>query len=112
RPAGAGTDHGGRGRCSWHGGCSPTHETHARREQALQAAATYGLPIDTPAEQALLDEVARSAGHVAWLAAQVAKLDPEALTWGERTRTVKQTRDAEKVTGAEVTSVFGAGVNI
>lgn len=43
---------------------------------------TYGLPIEITPEQAILDEVHRTAGHVAWLAQQVRALDRDALIWG------------------------------
>jgi hypothetical protein len=50
--------------------------------------ATYGLPVDIDPAEALLQEVQRTAGHVAWLAEQVKAVDPEALIWG-RTKTRK-----------------------
>lgn len=46
------------------------------------AMATYGLPIETSPAEALLSEVHRTAGHVAWLQAQVAELEEHDLTWG------------------------------
>lgn len=50
---------------------------------ARQAVDTYGLPRDVAPAQALLDEVARTAGHVEWLADIVRSLDPDALVWGK-----------------------------
>lgn len=43
---------------------------------------TLGLPRDIPPAQALLEEVGRAAGHVAWLAMKVAELAPEDVVWG------------------------------
>ena len=44
--------------------------------------ATYGLPVETTPEQAILDEVQRTAGHVAWLQEQVRALTKGELVWG------------------------------
>lgn len=67
-PAGHSTEHPGYGRCSRHGGNSPTHVKYAAKlmidEQFL---ATYGEPMDVTPQEALLAEVQRTAGHVAWL---------------------------------------------
>lgn len=43
---------------------------------------TYGLPVETTPEQAILDEVQRTAGHVAWLEQQVHALTRGELVWG------------------------------
>lgn len=51
-------------------------------DKARKAMATYGLPIETSPAEALLSEVHRTAGHVAWLAAKVAELEEHELTWG------------------------------
>jgi hypothetical protein len=82
RPAGWGTDHPGIGKCKLHGGSTPNHNTAARNEQARRDVATYGLPIDIEPGLALLQEVHRTAGHVAWLGAKVAELDEDDLVWG------------------------------
>ena len=82
RPAGWGTDHLGTGRCKLHGGSTPTHRAAARAEIARQAVVTYGLPREVDPSQALLEEVHRTAGHVAWLGARVAELEADVLTWG------------------------------
>ena len=106
-PAGHGTDHPGIGRCDHHGGATPTHQVHARRVAAERAVAVFGLPVVTTPEQALVDEVNRANGHVQWLAARVAELDPAELVWGERKRTTREASDGER----EVTAEFGAGIN-
>jgi hypothetical protein len=81
--AGQGTDHVGFGRCSRHGGSTPSHVAAAGKAIASQAVATYGLPIDIDPRDALLLEVQRTAGHVAWLAQVVQGLTPEELVWGK-----------------------------
>ena len=47
-----------------------------------KAMATYGLPIETSPADALLAEVHRTAGHVAWLQQRVAELEEHDLVWG------------------------------
>lgn len=59
---------------------------------AAEAVATYGLPREVDPHDALLEEVHRTAGHVAWLAAQIQALDPDALIWGK-------TEEVEKMAG-------------
>jgi hypothetical protein len=108
-PAGHGTDHPGIGRCDHHGGATPTHQAHARRVLAEQAVQAFGLPVQTTPERALLDEVNRTLGHVVWLGARVAELEPATVVWGERRRTVRAAGDGED--GGEVTTESGAGVN-
>lgn len=72
--------------CLTHGGAAPqvraaARERHAR-ERAEAAVATYGLPREVDPHDALLEEVHRTAGHVAWLGDIIADLDREHLTWG------------------------------
>lgn len=77
RPAGWGTDHVGLGRCKLHGGCTPNHVTAARKALAVEAAVTFGLPVDIDPQQALLDEVHRSAGMVAYYQHQAIAADED-----------------------------------
>lgn len=69
--------------CPRHGGHAPQVVAaglrRVRDEQARAAVATYGLPREVEPAQALLEEVHRAAGHVAWLAALVADLDRSEL---------------------------------
>jgi hypothetical protein len=44
--------------------------------------ATFGRPVEVDPGQALLEEVHRTAGHVAWLASVVAELDKDSVVWG------------------------------
>lgn len=75
RRAGWGTDHVGFGKCKKHMGATPAVRKAAYREMA----AAYGISIDIEPDVALLNEVHRAAGHVAWLGSVVANLkwDPE-----------------------------------
>ena len=65
--------------CRYHGGAAPAVKAAAQRrgqaERARRAVATFGLAVEVAPEVALLEEVHRTAGHVAWLAALVAGLD-------------------------------------
>lgn len=89
RPAGWGTPY-KTGRCKLHGGATRTHRQKAAREAAAEAVATYGLPRELDPHEALLEEVYRTAGHVAWLGQVVAGLEREQLVEGvtKQSRTV------------------------
>lgn len=82
RPAGWGTTHVGAGTCKLHGGSTRTSTTGAHKQIAARAVTTYGLPRDVDPRQALLEEVHRTAGIVAWLDDQVRTLDTDNITWG------------------------------
>ncbi len=82
KPAGWGTDHVGEGRCRIHGGNTPSGKKAAQKVSAVKARDTYGLPIDVSPEDALLQEVQRTAGHVAWLGTVVAQMRKGDLGWG------------------------------
>ncbi len=79
-PAGWGTDHNGHGLCRFHGGCSPGGRKQAERLAAEDAVATLGLPRDIEPHVALEEELWRTAGHVEWLGAEVAKLPAQRVT--------------------------------
>lgn len=79
RPAGWGTSHPGTGRCKMHAGSTPTGIKAAQNEMATVAVKTYGLPVEVDPHEALLDELHRTAGHVAWLAMKVQGLEDEKL---------------------------------
>lgn len=71
----------GQTKCRMHGGSSPNALAAAGRrlaaEGARRALATYGSPIEVDPLNALLGELYRTAGHVAWLGALIADLDHE-----------------------------------
>lgn len=68
-------------KCSTHGGRSPRSLAAAKRRlaqaEAERAIATYGLPREIDPHGALLEELHRTAGHVAWLGALIADLEHE-----------------------------------
>jgi hypothetical protein len=70
-------------RCRFHGGASPRAKAAAQRRlehaKAQKAVDTYGLPLDIAPEDALLAEVHRTAGHVAWLGQLVSELEQRGL---------------------------------
>jgi hypothetical protein len=72
--------------CRFHGGASKRSRTAGKRRQAEQEVkrlvVTFGLPRDIAPEAALLEEIHRTAGAVAWLEAQIRDLSRDALTWG------------------------------
>lgn len=79
--------HGAGGKvCGKHGGKAAQNKAAAKSRTAEKKAralvATYGLPVKISPEQAILDEVHRSAGHVAWLEQVVHALEPDDLIWG------------------------------
>lgn len=61
--------------CRWHGGEAPRSKNAAHKRQqrshAEEAVQVYGLPRDVDPHTALAEEVARTAGHVAWLNAKL-----------------------------------------
>lgn len=65
--------------CRSHGGAAPQARAAAQRRiehaEAERVTATYGLPVDVDPHTALLEELHRSAGHVAWLGALIAALE-------------------------------------
>ena len=65
--------------CRMHGGSAPqvraAAERRLERAAAERAAGTYGLPVEVDPLAALLGELYRTAGHVAWLGALVAELE-------------------------------------
>lgn len=86
-PAGWGTDHVGVGTCRRHLGNVRAHKTRAERILALRAVETYGLPREVDPHTALLEEVHRTAGHVAWLLMVIRTYeDPEDLVYGATAR--------------------------
>lgn len=51
--------------------------------EATKAVVTYGLPITIDPRDALLEEVYRTAGAVAWLQERVESISPDDLVWGK-----------------------------
>lgn len=67
QPAGWGTDHKGVGRCKWHGGDSPAYEHHLVAETAKANAMIYGPPRKLTSDQAIQEELERTAGAIHYL---------------------------------------------
>jgi hypothetical protein len=102
--------------CSrWHGGAAPQVRAAAERRMtraAVEAAVvTYGLPIETTAEDALFDELYRSKGHVAWLQERLQEMAPEDLIWGVSSETVTDVR-ASEFKGVDTRKVQSAAVHV
>jgi hypothetical protein len=80
QPRGWGTTHPGYGQCKLHGGATKNGIAAAQREQAERAVVAYGLPIEVDPHTALLEELHRTAGHVAWLNEKVNDLQEDQMT--------------------------------
>lgn len=106
-PKGYRTNHPGFGRCYVHGGSSPPGRKSGLRQMAEHAVNTLGLPRNVDPHTALLEEVHRTAGHVAWLAQRVAELEADAVVQGQ----VTETREHDETDEGDVetlTAVPGA----
>lgn len=72
--------------CGMHGGNAKQNRVAASQrvaEQKVRAlVATYGLPLEITPERAILEEVHRTAGAVAWLEQKIRELDANQLIWG------------------------------
>lgn len=90
RGAGWGTNHPGEGACKLHGGRAPQVEAKAARDRARaeaeRAVAALTLPRNIDPATALLEEVQRAAGAVAYIEARIRELDPDGLVWGATQR--------------------------
>ncbi len=75
KPAGAGTDHKGSGRCSLHGGKSKSGKQAAHRERANMVT----RPLDIDPGQAILGAMRSAAGEVAWATAELHGMTDEEL---------------------------------
>jgi hypothetical protein len=69
--AGYGTNHVGFGPCKYHYGSTPQVVRGAFTQMARKMAVSMGQPADTDPFKALTGELARTAGHVAWLEQRV-----------------------------------------
>lgn len=79
RTAGWGTDHPGFGACKWHTGDTPAGVKSAEKERAKLAVEQFGLTREVNPQDALLEEVHRSAGVVAYLQGVVSELGKDDL---------------------------------
>lgn len=93
--------------CRYHGGA--TLDAQLKAEERILVAdirRTYGLPLEVDPHDALLQEIHRTAGHVAWLGEVIADLEKESLTYGLESETES---DNEEYGGS--TEVYRAGIN-
>lgn len=90
--------------CLVHGSSTAAAKAAAKRRtdraRAEAALVVYGLPIEIDPQTALLEEVHRSAGHVAWLGQVVHSTDAEDLVWGI---TEQVDKGAGEFTGTDTT---------
>jgi len=94
RPAGAGTNHVGFGRCKLHGGATPNHDLAAARARLDEIAAHLDLSDPLPHE-ALQFCVRAVAAQVDYCSRQIADLTPEEVVAGGRLHPwVRVRRDA------------------
>ena len=86
--------------CYFHGGRYKQIKAKAakrvRKLEAIKQMALLGLPVDgIDPYEALLEDIARTAGHVRWLQAKVQGMEEEDLVWG---RTAEETSEGEHQT--------------
>ncbi len=94
--------------CIYHGGGAKQVSAAAKardgERKARALVETYGLPVQITPEQAILAEVHRTAGHVAWLEQQIRAIAPEDLIWG--TTKIKEGGDDRGTTQEAVPHVL------
>jgi hypothetical protein len=80
--------------CPAHGGRAPQVKVAAARRraqaQAEKVAATYGFPLEVEPLDALVGELHRTAGHVAWLGLLIGELEHEVNEKGQLRSGLKQ----------------------
>lgn len=73
-------------RCATHGSGTKLAHRKAERRLALDAirkeVVTYGGPIDVDPVDALLQELARTNGHIEWIGERIRELDDKDVIWG------------------------------
>ena len=81
-PAGWQTEHPGTGKCRFHAGLTKQSNIKAQRENLLEKAKVNEMIYGTPVEEidpgaAVLQELARTAGHVQWLYEKMQEVETE-----------------------------------
>lgn len=73
--------------CKTHGGTLPNVKKKAaavlRDEAVKKAMVTYGLPLKVSPQVALMEELARTNGHIAWLSDKIQSMEAGDLIWGQ-----------------------------
>lgn len=82
-------------RCKIHNGGSEIGGKKWQTRMAEKAVALYGIAVDTSPTEALLDEVRRTAGHVAWLGRKISELGEDDLVEG--VTTIEYNADGDRV---------------
>ncbi len=96
--------------CRAHGGAAPQVKAKAKKrvekEIAQKAVVLYGLPREIEPHQALLEEVHRTAGHVAWLGQVVQEIkDQQKLTHGV-TKTIQLPDGSRRVEASAAVNIW------
>jgi hypothetical protein len=73
--AGQGTEHLGTGKCKYHGGSTRSHRKRGATVEAKRSMTKLGQSLTVQPGQALMGVLRATAGHVAWLNAEVGNLD-------------------------------------
>jgi hypothetical protein len=72
--------------CRYHGGLAPQVQAKAQERieaaEAAEAARSFGLPVEVDPQQAIIQELHRTAGVVAWLGQIVGDLDRDRIAQG------------------------------
>lgn len=99
--------------CKKHGGKSPqalaAADRRRNRAKAEAAVLTYGEAREGDPFDLILEEIARTNGHVQWLAGVVTELRKDDLVWG---RTSSEDQDGSGASGSHTKTVEAAGINI
>lgn len=80
KQAGWGTDHLGYGRCKLHGGSLPNHRENAKKLIAKEGVRAFALPLNIDPKDALLEELHRTAGIIAFYEYQITELTGTTVT--------------------------------
>lgn len=99
--------------CQMHGGNAPQVIARAKRERNRQKAeaivSTFGEAREGDPFELILEEIARTNGHVLWLADVVADLEQQDLVWGV---TGTEQQDGSGASGSHSKTSEAAGVSV
>jgi hypothetical protein len=101
KTAGWGTSHQGVGRCSLHGGATPTHEISGQVTLARREFMAMGRPLDVDPIEAILECIRITAGEVQYASERISELEHDELVGP-----VVTSRPLKEEKGAEDPSVY------